>query len=615
MRLMTNYPRRMLICITMTAFVMLSIPWTAHAVNYGVIRPGETRTGAIAVVTQTDTFTFDGVAGQTIIITMSRVSNIFFNPQFDLYDPDGIRETGYWGDPAAQISNYKLKKTGIYTIVCSENGQNATGDYAVTLTQIPVPAIGAWNPDCGAILGGQTMLGSISTVSSADTFTFDGVASQTVIITMSWVSNNYFNPQFDVYDPDGIRETGYWGDPAAQVSNHKLQKTGIYTIVCSAYGQHTTGDYAVTLTQIPVPAIGAWNPDCGAILSGQTLKGAISVVSSADTFTFDGVASQTMIITMSWVSNIYFNPQFDVYDPDGIRETGYWGDPAAQVSNHKLQKTGIYTIVCSAYGQNTTGDYAISLSKIPGAALSWKDLDGGEILPGQILSGQIGTVSDADSFRFTARSSDTVIITMSRSFNIYFNPLIDLYDPDGIWETGGWGDPTAQISNYKLKKTGTYTIVCSGYGQDITGAYNLSLNQIPPVNLGLVQPFPRDGGFAWVDVTLRWDASPSATGYDVYLGTTEPLSLVAQNIAQTEFRPVSALTLGDSYLWQVVAHRPQGDMPGPMYLFRTTIPAVRLRDYLLGKVALTPEELFAADVNMDTRVDIADLIAIYLRGY
>jgi len=38
-----------------------------------------------------------------------------------------------------------------------------------------------------------------------------------------------------------------------------------------------------------------------------------------------------------------------------------------QISNHQLLKSGLYTIVCSDHGDNNTGDYNLSLTKIPSA--------------------------------------------------------------------------------------------------------------------------------------------------------------------------------------------------------------------------------------------------------
>ena len=147
---MTTCPRRMAICVFATAFAILATPWTARAVNYGAILPGETRMGAITPLSQANTFIFDGVASQGVIITMTRIlGTSSFEPRIDLYDPDGIQErwSSVWA--TAQIADYQLKKTGTYTIVCSDWGQDTTGSYALTLTPNPVPMLGTWNSDCG----------------------------------------------------------------------------------------------------------------------------------------------------------------------------------------------------------------------------------------------------------------------------------------------------------------------------------------------------------------------------------------------------------------------------------------------------------------------------------
>jgi hypothetical protein len=71
---------------------------------------------------------------------------------------------------------------------------------------------------------------------------------------------------------------------------------------------------------------------------------------------------------------------------------------------------------------------------------------------------------------------------------------------------------------------------------------------------------------------LSWDAVPGATGYDVFFGLngTTPLSKIGDNVST----PMLALPDMDPltvYYWQVVAHTPSGDIPGPVQWFKTGI--------------------------------------------
>lgn len=113
-----------------------------YAVDMGGILPAETRSGSISAPSQTDSFTFNGEAGQTVLISMSRQSGIL-NPQIYLYDPDGIVENGNncgddrYGCFATTIGDYQLLQSGLYTIVVRDYAGNDTGNYSLSYTKTP----------------------------------------------------------------------------------------------------------------------------------------------------------------------------------------------------------------------------------------------------------------------------------------------------------------------------------------------------------------------------------------------------------------------------------------------------------------------------------------------
>jgi hypothetical protein len=55
----------LLVALVLSIFLVPS----ARAVDYGEILSAETRTGSIAYPAQTDSFTFNGEAGQTVVIS------------------------------------------------------------------------------------------------------------------------------------------------------------------------------------------------------------------------------------------------------------------------------------------------------------------------------------------------------------------------------------------------------------------------------------------------------------------------------------------------------------------------------------------------------------------
>lgn len=113
---------------------------SAQAVDYGEILSAETRIGSITNPAQTDSFTFNGEAGQTVVISMSSTGHYELDPYIFLYDPDGTIETSATCGTYcvhAEISNYQLLQSGIYTIVVRDNGGDDPGDYSLSLTKVP----------------------------------------------------------------------------------------------------------------------------------------------------------------------------------------------------------------------------------------------------------------------------------------------------------------------------------------------------------------------------------------------------------------------------------------------------------------------------------------------
>lgn len=69
--------------------------------------------------------------------------------------------------------------------------------------------------------------------------------------------------------------------------------------------------------------------------------------------------------------------------------------------------------------------------------------------------------------------------------------------------------------------------------------------------------------------TLTWNAQ-GATAYDLYLGSADPLPIVANDITGTSFTPTSPLESNVTYYWRVVAKNQYEEIPGSVWSFTTT---------------------------------------------
>ena len=222
--------------------------------------------------------------------------------------------------------------------------------------------------------------------------------------------------------------------------------------------------------------------DKGEILSAETRTGSLTSVVQTDSFTFTGEAGQGVVITMSRESG-ELNPVIDLYDPYGKWETNAYTiyGATAKLDKYQLLQSDGYTIVVSDCDINGTGSYSLSLLLIPGPTVSTQDPDGGEIYSGEIKTGTIDTYADTDAYTFNGEAGQGPVITMSRE-NGELNPVIDLYDPYGKWETNAYTiyGATAKLDKYQLLQSGGYTIVVSDCDCNGTGSYSLSLTGIIP---------------------------------------------------------------------------------------------------------------------------------------
>jgi uncharacterized repeat protein (TIGR01451 family) len=111
-----------------------------------------TLTGSIAAAADRDLYTFNGIAGNKLTLSLNRTSG-GVDPYLELTDPDGIRialNDNGGGVPNALISGLTLAKTGKYVITAStKNG--SSGNYSLAASQQavalnPVPRIDLLQP-------------------------------------------------------------------------------------------------------------------------------------------------------------------------------------------------------------------------------------------------------------------------------------------------------------------------------------------------------------------------------------------------------------------------------------------------------------------------------------
>jgi trimeric autotransporter adhesin len=439
------------------------------------ILSGDTMTGNIALAGQSFSYTFSANSGDTATILMG-VSSGSLYPKVELHAPDGaVVKTTYSTGGSATIEAQILSQTGTYSILCRDYNGLYTGNYAVSLIKNPGAINTSIDPDGGAIQSGDTRTGTIS-VGDLDAYTFSANSGDTATILMG-VSSGSLYPKVELHAPDGtVVKTAYNTGGSATIEAQKLNQTGTYFILCRDYNGFYTGNYAVSLIKNPGAINTSIDPDGGAIQSGDTRTGTISV-GDLDVYTFSANSGDTATILMG-VSSGSLYPKVELHAPDGtvVRIAYSTTGESATIEAQKLNQTGTYFILCRDYNGFYTGNYAVSLIKNPGAINTSIDPDGGAIQSGDTRTGTI-SVGDLDGYTFSASNGDTASLLLSKSSGIFF-PQVELHAPDGTVVKTTWGVTSATIEAQKLNQTGTYFILCrDSYGYR-TGDYSLSLTLV-----------------------------------------------------------------------------------------------------------------------------------------
>ncbi len=117
------------------------------------------------------------------------------------------------------------------------------------------------------------------------------------------------------------------------------------------------------------------------------------------------------------------------------------------------------------------------------------------------LGGNIGVAGDVDVFRITMTAGTAYMIgAQSYQLGSFVDPVLELLDSAGnVIVTADLDDPNAgEYITFEAPSTGTYYVRISDYGNNSTGAYELSIQQAADITFG---DMDSTGAFAWSDLS------------------------------------------------------------------------------------------------------------------
>ena len=434
-------------------------PYTSDAdLDAGTINSGGYRTGQISAPADFDVYTFDGVAGDRVLIAALATGGAL-NTTFYLYPPSG----GPAEDATtADRIDHQLVETGTYKILIEDNGNDDTGTYKLSLIDLASGSLtGEGDPDGGNIGSAEIRTGQINTIGDFDAYRFSGNVGDHIVIG-ALATGGALNTNVAVYPPVGAAVVF----TSADRIEYQLTSAGTHTIVIEDLGDDTPGTYSLSYVNITAgPFTQGADTDGGPIVSAGNTTGQIGAAVDFDTYTFTGTAGDRVLLSCLATGGA-INTTFYLYPPGG----GAVEDATtADRIDHQLAVSGTYTLLVEDNNLDNTGSYILSMINLTSGPLtSAGDLNGGPITSGEIYPGQINTTGDFDAYRFNGSFGQHIVVGALTTAGT-LNTNIAIYPPSGVAVVF----TSADRIDYQLQATGTFTIVIEDLGDDDSGSYTL----------------------------------------------------------------------------------------------------------------------------------------------
>ncbi|MCK4294838.1 MAG: discoidin domain-containing protein, partial [Planctomycetes bacterium] len=167
---------------------------------------------------------------------------------------------------------------------------------------------------------------------------------------------------------------------------------------------------------------------------------------------------------------------------------------------------------------------------------------------GQLAAGAYNPMTVGGPIRWVSASSGNYPERFA--IGVWLDPGYDLWI-DGIIDDVGYWDRALTAD-------------------EISAIFTKGESLIPPPDPALASnPFPPDEATdVCRNVVLGWTPGDTATGHEVYFGTSDPPAFKTSLAgATTSYTPSGSLSYSTQYFWQIVETGPGGPWPGPIWSF------------------------------------------------
>ncbi len=341
----------------------------------GPIASGETLTGTISPVADSDTWTFSANIDDAIVIRVGEITQSgSFTPRISLRSPSMAVLATAFGSVTAEIA-VTAASSGTFTVTVDDAGTTATGTYRLTLAKTGSAVVVSPSDEGGPLTNGAMQTGTID-VGDLDVWTITATAGQAIVVRMGETSAS-LSPWLRIYSPSGGAALGSsFGSAAAEVAV-TATTDGTFLVVAgdNSSGLAGSGAYRLTLAKTGSAVVVSPSDEGGPLTA--RLSSAIIDVGDLDVWTLAANHGDNIVVTMEEVtSGSALSPWLRIYSPSGALLGTNFGTARAQVAVTAMN-TGTYLVVA---GDNSSG--------LAGSGAYWLTPSATVDVPGVVTDGR-----------------------------------------------------------------------------------------------------------------------------------------------------------------------------------------------------------------------------------
>jgi hypothetical protein len=328
--------------------------------------------------------------------------------------------------------------------------------------------------------------GQINDQNPRQTYFFVGTRGEVVRLRLA-VTRGDLDPMLLVFDSLGnpiVMRDDDANDDTLEVRLTVANDGQFYVIVTRfGYGVGATqGNFELTLERV-----GVVSQQGSTLLYGVPVTDTISNTQPQVYYTFRAEEGEILTIEMQRVSGtldpylqVLDSDRYVVADNDDVIEGGSHN---ARVDNFLVQKTGVYIVVASRYGEtagDTVGNFLLSVYEGKFSGIGNSNLAPAEIQFNQPIEGDLNAEQYQRFYRFNAKQDDIISVSLNR-VNGNLDTYLILADANLntlAEDDDSGGGKNALIADFRIPSDGQYVIIALRFGADqadTQGAYRLQI--------------------------------------------------------------------------------------------------------------------------------------------